>query len=247
MFIKNFVMKTLYSLVLISIIIVYSQCNFTYKRIKGNGNISSETKEVSQSGKIKISGNFNVFIDSGAASVKVETDENLISKIRIYNDEGWLIIKPEKYKNLIPSSDIKIYITTPQLKSLKLAGKCDAKSIAKLLSNEEIIFDIAGSGNLDFNIHAPDIKISIAGSGDVFLMGETRNVDLNIAGNGDFKGFDLKAENVDVSIAGNGDAQIFSSNTLKVKIAGNGSIKYKGNPTIDKKIMGNGSITHSEN
>lgn len=240
-------MKAIYSLVLIATVLLYSQCDFNYKRIKGNGTIGTETKEVTQSSKIKISGNFSVFIDSGAASVKIETDENLINQIRVYNENGWLNIKPEKYKNLIPSSDIKIYITTPQLKSLKLAGKCDAKSIAKLFSNEEIVFDIAGSGNLDFNIHAPGIKISIAGSGDVFLMGETRDVDLNIAGNGDFKGFDLKAENVDVSIAGNGDAQIFASNILKIKIAGNGSIKYKGNPKIDKKIMGNGSITHEGN
>ncbi len=239
-------MKLKYLLFLVVTIMINSQCNFNYKRVRGNGTIINQTRDVDQASKIKVSGNFNVFIDSGAASLRIETDENLMNEIKVYDSEGWLIVKPEKYKILIPTSDIKIFITTPQLRNLKLAGKCDAKSITKLFSDKKIEFDIAGSGNLDFNIHAPEIKISIAGSGDVFMMGETRDVDLNITGNGDFKGFDLKAENAHISIAGNGDAQVFSSNTLKIIIAGNGSIKYKGNPSVEKKVMGNGSVTHIE-
>lgn len=240
-------MKWLSTFLICLIVIGFNNCNFRSKRIRGNGNIVTETINISQASDIRVSGSFSVFIDSGAANIKIETDENLINEILVLNESEDLIIKPKKYKNLIPTSDIKIYITTPELNRIKLAGNCDVKSLVKLYSDSEMEFDISGSGNLDLNLHAPKIKVSIAGSGDVFMMGETRTTELKIAGNGDFKGFDLKAENVSVSIAGNGDAQVFSSKNLNVKIAGNGSIKYKGNPNIIQKIMGNGSITHEAN
>jgi hypothetical protein len=222
------------------------RCNFMGKRVNGNGNLESETRVINRATKIKVLGHMEVILDSGSTSVRVEADENLLKYIVTKVDDGWLEIRMKSNINYTTSNSIKVYVTTPTITHIKMAGSGKVFSEKKFWSKESINFDIAGSGDINIDVNTPKVDADIAGSGNLDIMGETRDVDISIAGSGNYNGIELKAENANIKIAGSGDAMVFADVRMNAKIMGSGNVRYRGNATIDKKIMGSGSIKMAE-
>ena len=212
------------------------------KRVKGNGNFESETRNISHATKIKVEGGMEVILDSGATSIRVEADENIIPYILTDLDDNWLRIRLKRNISITTSNTMRVYITTPTIYNIRVAGSGNVTSEKKFWSKKPISFDIAGSGDITIDVNAPKVDADIAGSGNLMITGETRDVDVSIAGSGNYQGMDLKAENARVSIAGSGDAFVFADVKINAKIMGSGNVKYKGNASVDKKVMGSGKV-----
>lgn len=223
-------------------LLLVSSCRFYGKKIDGNGKVTSENRTVTNVSKIRVEGNINVVIENGLASGRVEADENLIPFILTETDGDWIEIKVKKNYNLHSTKPITVYVSTPTISQVKLAGSGDIIANGKFSSNEKMSFGLAGSGSMTINLNAPAVEASIAGSGTIHLSGETRNAKIEIAGSGDYDGANMKAENVDVHIAGSGDAIVFADLKLKASIAGSGNVKYTGNATIEKSVAGSGEV-----
>ena len=213
------------------------------KRVKGSGNIVSEQRNILTAAKIKLAGSYDVELTKGSStSLKVETDDNLMSHIVTENEGDWLVIKSRDHERLIATNSIKIYITTDELEAVELAGSGNIIGKDKFNSSNKLELHIAGSGNMDLLINAPKVKAEIAGSGNITIAGETKDEEIRIAGHGDYKAENLKAENAQIHIAGSGNVKVFADNTLDINIAGSGSVFYKGNPKVSQHIAGSGEI-----
>jgi hypothetical protein len=221
---------------------VSSSCKFGGKRVKGNGNIVTETRSGVKTSKIKLLGPMDVILEEGPASIRVEADENLMKYIVTKTDNGWLKIRFKSNLNVYSSTTIKVYVTTPKITDVVLAGSGNISCRDKFFAENDIELDLAGSGNFNMKVDAPKIKVGIAGSGSVNISGETRDVEVDIAGSGNYNGYDLKAENANINIAGSGDVNVFADVRLNANIMGSGNVNYKGNATVDKKVMGSGGI-----
>ena len=233
--------KTLQNLALIASIVL-SSCDFTGERIDGNGNITSVTRQVNNTEKIKVEGEMDVFLETGASSVRIEADENIIPFIETVEEDGWLRIRTRDNTNINTSNSIKVYVTSPRITDIHVDGSGNVTGNGKISSSDDMSFDISGSGNINVQINAPRVEAAISGSGNLNVAGETRELELHIAGSGNYRGADLKAENARVDIAGSGDASLFADVSLKASIAGSGDVKYRGNATIEKNIAGSGSV-----
>ncbi len=228
-------------------IIFLSGCYVNGEKIKGNGNTSSETRSVSSADRIESMGSFNIEIIEGSTpSVRIEGESNLIPYIITENTDGLLRIRVKKGYNIQTSRPLKIYVTTPKLELVSLAGSGDVKGSSKFSGASELELNIAGSGNISLEVNTPEINADIAGSGDINLVGETRDLSIDIAGSGNFEGMNMKSENVNISIAGSGDVNVFADKKLDVDIAGMGDINYKGNAVVTKSIAGSGKINKVE-
>ena len=227
-------------------ILLFSSCIFNNKKVEGNGKFSTEKRTIKNGSKIKLEGNINVIIENGLLDARVETDENLIPLVLTSNDGEWLRIAVKEGVSLHSSKPITVYISTPTISEVKVAGSGNVTSVGKFSSNEKMSFALAGSGNLIMSISSPDLDAAIAGSGTLHLSGETRNLKAKIAGSGGFEGADLKAENVDVHIAGSGDAVVYAETILSASIAGSGSVKYKGNAKVEKHVAGSGEVVKEQ-
>ena len=212
------------------------------KRLKGNGNLESENRNISSATKIKVQSSIDVILDSGATSIRVEADENLLPYIITEVDDNWLEIKLKRNLNFSTSNPMRVYITTPTIYNVRVSGSGNVSSEKKFWSKEPISFDIAGSGDITIDVNAPKVDADIAGSGNLTISGETRDVDVSIAGSGNFRGTELKAENASLNIVGSGDAYVFADVKLNAKIVGSGNVKYKGNAVVSKKVMGSGKV-----
>ncbi len=240
---KTSVMKKI--LLLLIIAFAFTSCN--YKRVKGNGNITSETRSINNARKIKLSGAYDVELTQGpVVSLKIEGDDNILPYIITENRDGFLVIKTKDHINISTDSKITVHITSPLVEEVSISGSGNIISKGKLTGGDRLKVSVAGSGDVDLEVNTPKVDAHIAGSGNITIAGETKDEKINIAGSGDYKAENLKAENADVHIAGNGDVSVFADVKLDINIAGSGSVRYRGNAAVKQKIAGSGEVTRLE-
>ena len=217
------------------------------KKIKGNGNITTETRNTGDYDGIKCAGSMDYILVSGTeGKIKLEGESNLLEHIVTEIKGGNLIVKVEKGVSLSPSWNKTIKITIPfkDINNVSLAGSGDLWNEDKITTSN-LDVSLAGSGDVILNIEASTVETSLSGSGDITLKGSTDNLSVKLAGSGDIHGFGLQSNHTTASVAGSGDIEIVSNKSLKARVSGSGDIEYKGNPDKeDTKVSGSGSISN---
>jgi len=244
---KNNNMRKLF-LPIAGILFFFSSCDNVFKKtVHGNGNITTQQRNVDHADKIKSAGSFDINIVQGStASVKVEADENLMEYIVTKNEGDDLVIKAREGYNLQSDEPIKITVTTNELEELEVAGSGNVKGDGKFTGRDHLKISVAGTGNVDLAVNTPRIESHIAGTGNITLAGETKDSKIEIAGMGDYNAGNLKSENVEIHIAGSGNTHVYAEAKLDVHIAGSGDVFYKGNATISQDIAGSGKISKED-
>ena len=215
------------------------------KRVKGDGNITTENRSTGDYDGLKSSGPMNFkLVEGKEGNITIEGDANLIQYIITKVEGGKLIVKVENGINLRPTKAIVVTVPYQSINSVSLAGSGDIKNSGTIKANH---FDVslAGSGDIDLKISSNTVESSIAGSGDIQLSGSTKDLTTKVAGSGDFDGSDLYITNVTAKITGSGGANVVCNGELKVRITGSGDVKYSGKPTNkDTKVTGSGSVSN---
>jgi hypothetical protein len=217
------------------------------KRIRGNGNVKTETRATGQFSSVNVSGNIDVYVRQDAvSSVKIETDENLLEHMEIKVDGGTLEIQEEKGYNLRPSRSIKVFVSGPSFKRFEASGACDIYSENQINSAEPIAINLSGACNVKMDLKTPKVGVDLSGAGTITLKGETKDFTVDGSGSTDVKCFELMSENTDIKMSGAGDAEVFASVKLDVHVSGAADVKYKGNATVSQSVSGAGSVKKVE-
>ncbi len=229
-------------------LVVCSSCRWmNYKRIKGNGNIITQDRTVTNAQRIKLSGSYDVEITQGpVTSLKVEADDNILPYILTNQEDGMLVIRSKDHINLSTEHNIKVFITTNKLEQLHLSGSGNIIGMTKFTGGDKLTLRIGGSGDMKLEINTPHIDANISGSGSMTLKGETQDQKIQISGVGDYNADELKSESAVVKIAGSGNVKVFADANLDINIAGVGSVFYKGNATVKQHVAGSGEVKKIE-
>lgn len=230
--------------ILVSISILAPSCVFMNdKRVKGDGNVNSETRQVSDFDEIHVSGSIDVYYTQGPVQpVRVEADANLHEFIEIETKGNTLHVRIKNNVSLESSNDIKVYVSAPDVSKFEASGACHIIGENKVTTNETVLINMSGACGAELDLHAPEIDLDMSGASSVELRGETKNFRINGAGSTEVKCYDLSAENVEVDISGAGNVEAFASLKLNVEVSGAGTVNYKGNPTVNKEVSGAGSV-----
>lgn len=238
--------KYLSALALAIFVLWASGCTYSGKTIRGNGNLTTERRQTGDFNTLVLAGSMEIYITQGPLdAVRIEAESNLQPYIKLTHKEDELVVGFQNNVRIASTRAIKVYITAPHIESLNLVGSGDIRITGTLRSNHKIKLRVAGSGDLDLAMNAPEVNADIVGSGNIGVSGETRNLQLNILGSGDFKGKELKSEQTDVRIAGSGNAWVYASIKLKTSVLGSGNIYYRGDPSMETSSAGSGSVIKS--
>lgn len=159
-----------------------------------------------------------VYVQDSVYSVKIKASENTLEKLEVEVKDSILCVKHKEGSNHVTlfgknagtSGDITLYLSTPDLTEVHMAG--------------------AGKFTCDGTIDTDTLDIEVAGAADVYIKklvcDETY---ASIAGAGKFRLPDVTADLLDCSIAGAGK-MVVNGNIGKVKksIAGAGKIVVNG-------------------
>jgi len=223
----------------------------------GSGDVDTTPTQVQQINQdvaiqpfneVGIADAFKIVYEQGSQhSVRVEASEQALKEMTVYVKDNELRIRKAVKKPTVSFKDVKVYVTSPDLKKIELAGSGmfaasspikagkdmnveiagSGKVLLAALTSQETRLDIAGSGNIEIgNITTNDVKAEIAGSGDVnlgVLICKELNVD--IAGSGNVNCSNINADEVHVDIAGSGDVNLKGTVKHHTKdIAGSGKV-----------------------
>ena len=210
------------------------------KKVKGSGNVVSESRPVAEFDRIHLKGAGKVFLTRGETpSIEIKTDDNILPVIKTEVTDRKLVISHKNY-NPRPTT-LNYFITVNDLKGIAVSGSADITSDSKLVS-ENFSADISGSGDMRLELEVGNLDSDISGSGTMRFSGKTDSLAASITGAGNIRAFDMQAKNVSLKITGSGDCEVNASETLNVKITGSGDVKYKGSPQISRKVTGSGKI-----
>ncbi|SNQ41974.1 head GIN domain-containing protein [Cellulophaga lytica] len=216
------------------------------KRVKGNGNIITDSRNVGDYEVISVSGFFDVeLVDGKEGKITLHGDENIISHIKTEVKNGKLVIKAEKGMNLSPSRNSKLLVTVPveHINEASLSGSGDIIGKTTLVSNT-FETSISGSGDINLKVKTKELKASMSGSGDINLSGSATDFTVRVSGSGDISAYDLEADYVKALVSGSADIKVTAKETIDARVSGSGDIKYRGNPKkIESKTSGSGGVS----
>lgn len=236
-------------LILAALLLTISTANAQWwknERIKGNGEMVTQNRKVSNYDKVTLVGSMDVELISGKeGALKIEAESNLQEYITTEVSNGVLKISVEKGVSLSPSGNrgIKVIVPFEEIEGVSITGSGDIINSDQIKARS---FEtrLTGSGNLKLNLNVRDLNSAITGSGNTQLKGTAENFSCTVTGSGDFEAFDLRTTNAEVSISGSGDVDVTATESLKARVSGSGDIQYNGNPKKqDFKTSGSGSIS----
>ncbi len=229
-------------LFLLSALMLLNSCDYT----TGSGNIITEKRTVGNFSGISVSTSIDVEVKIGpVAAVEVEADDNIIAHIVTNVSGGILKISTEELHN-INNAHIKVYITTPVLKSINANSSADVKVLDVIKDDGKLSFHASSSADIEAEVEAPAVEAEASSSGSVTLSGKTKNYKAEVSSSGDIKSAGLLSENTDVSANSSGSADVHASVSLNAKASSSGSIDYRGAATVKQSVSSSGSVEKKE-
>lgn len=215
-------MKRGFSFIVLTAILAFSSC--TRERIRGQGSVISEIRNISGFTEISTEGSTNIHIMQGSSfKVELRGYSNLLPYYETKLVNNTLQLGYRKDVN-VKNDNTELYITMPAITGLSLAG----------------------SGNISTSgvfAGVPDFHARVTGSGNIeFSSGTATNFYSTIDGSGNIRALNLQADKAETNTTGSGDTEITANTQLKVRISGSGNVYYRGSPVISTNITGSGTV-----
>lgn len=209
--------------------------------LEGNNDVRSEFRAASGFDEIASTGDFKVNVKAGEEySVEVSAESNLLSYIETDVVGNTLKIRTRGVHSLITNHPVEIFITTPVLEGVSLSGSGFIKTDRFI--NDDFKVALSGSGDIDTEVSAEEVRANVSGSGTIYLAGEADETEFVVSGSGKIKSFDLEHMKCDAAISGSGDMYVNASETINARISGSGMVFYIGHPLIHTSISGSGGV-----
>lgn len=231
------------SILLTMVFSVNAQSWWGGKRVRGNGNVVTETRNTANYDAVSVGGSFDVVLVKGTeGNISIKGEENLIKHIITEVSGDKLKIRFKRNVNVRTTRKLVITVPYKDLEKVSLGGSGNISSTGTLKA-DRFSMSVAGSGSIDLKVAADTVKSSIAGSGDINVSGNATNLSCSIAGSGNINAYGLKVVATSVKVTGSGNIKTTASESIDARVVGSGNIYYKGNPThIKSKSIGSGDI-----
>ena len=216
--------------IIVILTLMVSSCSITKNmgnaQVKGNGNLASEMRTLSNFKAIEISiGYDKIIVNCGQKpSLHISGDENILPLITTRISKGMLKIESDSTFDTKSASEIIINV-----KSLK-----------------EFTFDGVGEAVIQ-NVNSGKFICNINGVGSCELNGKVESFYVSVNGVGSVNAKQLIADDVVANLNGVGSVKLYAKNSLNASVNGVGGLTYFGNPTeLILNDSGIGGITKGD-
>ena len=199
---------------------VNAQSWWNSKRVSGNGDVTTITRNTSDYDAVNLGGSFDVVLVKGKeGKITIEGESNLLEYITTEVKKGVLKINTKKGVNIRTTRKMIVTVPYTDIEKVSLGGSGDLTSTGTIKA-ETFAMSLAGSGNVDLEVDAKTVRSIIAGSGNIKLSGNATELTCSITGSGNINAYDLKADATSATITGSGNVKTTVSNSIKAKVIG---------------------------
>ncbi len=217
---------------------------------KGNANVTTQEREVSDFKAIKVSCAINLILSQGDQQmVKVTTDENLQARLITKVSNGTLNLSCENVQN---ATKLDVYVTAVNLEKIDASGASKVTATTPLKS-DNFVLNTSGAAKTDMTIEADvfnnetsgaatnkiilfanKANTEISGAGSMTLKGTVEEHTTEVSGAGSLKALEFITDNTMAEVSGAGTARIMARKMLKADLSGAGSITYFDKDNLKK-------------
>jgi hypothetical protein len=212
------------------------------KQIKGNGETTTQERNVSSFSGIKACCSFNVEVRKGAPSVRVEAESNLQEYVKTEVSGGRLIIGFKDNVNIRNHKSIRVYVTMNELDWVK-ASSSSKIAFKDAFRGDDLEVDVSSSANitgLDFS--GGDIRLEASSSGKIELAGTGNKIRAKASSSGRINASDCKVRNGRASVSSGANIYLNVSGELDASASSGGTVRYQGSPSVDSDTSSGGSV-----
>ena len=244
-------MKKLFLLLSVTVTLLTS-C-ISVQEVKSNKPIKVEKRQARPFERVRLIGSPTVYYAQGdSISVRVEAPEDLLEYVETevkdsclhirLNDQASNIIKNWRF---IDGDEVKVYVTSPDLIEVSLAGSGDFKS-KNHVDTDNLHVELKGSGDIYFaDIICDHISTVLVGSGDVSIDKVVAvSSDIELVGSGDLEIAHEGVAHTNILLKGSGDitSTFLRCGTVVSDLRGSGDVTLSG----DVRSMQNNKIGSGE-
>ena len=141
------------------------------KRVKGNGDVKTEERNVSSFSGIQACCSFNVEVRNGAPGVRVEAESNLQQYIKTEVSGGRLSIGFTGNVNISNHKPIRVYVSMNELDFVKASSS--SKIVFKdAFRGDDLQVRVSSSADIiDLEFSGGEIRLDASSSGSIELAG----------------------------------------------------------------------------
>ena len=188
--------------------------------------------------EIEIKGSPTVYYtQADSFSVRVTGPQNYVDDILTEINGKTLVVRNRGKISVVNISfegedEVAVYVTSPDLVSLRLNGSGDFVS-KRLIDSDNMDIVLRGSGDIDIDSLICDrCQVELVGSGDIDVNRlEAQRVSASLIGSGDIDLKLKKVQNTKLSLKGSGDIDAHFAEgcgTVDCELRGSGDISIKG-------------------
>lgn len=228
--------------------VIFGACgvNINLNVDKGSGNITTQTRDVTNFDKIALNGIGDLTIIQGdREGLEIEAEDNVIPHILTQVKNGTLTISFDN-KTIVPTKSIKFRVTMRTIHGMETQGVSNIQS--DQIKTDRLEIGISGTGNINIrNLEADQLDANVSGAGNFTAVGKVNGQKITLSGAGNFNGEDMQSKTADITITGLGRVVAWVTDTLNVTISGTGGVDYYGSPQVSQQISGLGKIQSKGN
>jgi hypothetical protein len=232
-------------LVLLSITLIcsfaLSSCFFLGPSVKGNGNVTTEYRDVGDFDKVKVSTGLKVvLIQSDKNLVTVETDENLHEVIRTEVKRGELNIFTE---GRIKQSR-KLLITVELIDLDELQSSSGAQvSTDGMLRLKHFSTKASSGSQQKLSLNTQKLEAKTSSGAQIRMDGKTGDADYSASSGSHLKAGELVAKSGKADVSSGAHIYMEVTSDFEGEASSGGHIYYSGNPSsVDIKTSSGGNI-----
>jgi len=218
----------LFSGILVIVILCHS-CIFFGPSVKGDGNVTEQTRQISGFEKIEASTGLEVsLIPDSTEYVVVESDANLHEHIQTELVHHTLRIYTESRIRWAKAKKVKVHYT--KLAELKSSSGAMVRSEAPIVTKAIELHASSGSQQ-HLEIEARKIEGRCSSGAHIYVSGKCETAELKASSGAHLKGGDLWTKNCDADVSSGAHIWIAVSDELNAEASSGGHVFYSGEPT----------------
>lgn len=215
------------AVILLTIIFTGSTTEMMGQKIRGNKKVDKEERIVEAFHGIEISGSFDVYLtQSKSTSLIIETDENLLDRVKTKVRDSILKISISNIKN---ATELNVYISNPDFRYLKVSGAVEVYS-QNTLKADHLELIASGASQAEIRLEVDDLFTEASGAASVRLAGYAENHTVEASGAADVKAGGLQTLNTDAKAGGASNIRVNASKKVTSESSGAGDVHVTGKP-----------------
>ncbi len=204
-------------------------CGQTREKVKGSGNIKTETRNVKDFTGVKTSTAVDIYLTQGAGfEVVVEADDNLLEHIVTKVEDNVLNVSIDRI-TIMNHNKMVVHVTMPEVDYIKATSAGDVIGQTPIKA-DKLEIQTSSSGDINLEVHASELDLKTSSAGDLTLTGDAGYVKATTSSAGDIKAYDLKVKEADLRASSAGDIKITVTDKVTAHASSAGDIYIQGNP-----------------